>query len=91
MRICDYMCVILCRTNPAGYMTKDGFKDLLRLLLKLIPEDQRPCIIILDGHDSHMIPDVWLELYDNGIYLIIIPSHTSGWLGVNDVGPNSRL
>eukprot|EP00466_Bigelowiella_natans_P021038 jgi/Bigna1/132464/aug1.17_g7172 len=76
-------------TNEAGYMTKQGFIGVVKRIAN--STSTRPLILIIDGHDSHMIPDAYMEMVCDRVYFVYIPSHTSGWLAPNDNGPNSIL
>jgi 4-hydroxybenzoate polyprenyltransferase len=50
------------------------------------PDNPRePRLLILDGHGSHMTEDFLFECYDNNVFLLFLPAHTSHVLQPLDV------
>ena len=80
--------------TESGYMDQRVFKLCVGQLSALRQVDSfgRKEIIcaIVDGHYSHMDPDLWRKaLNDEGIYCFFIAAHTSVLTQVGDNGPNS--
>jgi hypothetical protein len=79
-----------------GMMTEDVFAQWVEHFVKhLQRKDERHwCLLLLDGHHSHtMNPRVLKLLYDNRVYVISLPSHTTAALQLLDVavfGPLKR-
>jgi len=64
--------------SPNGYMYTELFK--LWITKQFIPETvhvQKPIILILDGHGSHMDIDMIDILVENDIHLYCLPPHTT--------------
>ena len=79
-----------------GMMTETVFEQWVRhFILRMEKRDERHwCLLLLDGHHSHtMNPEVLKLLYDNRIYVVSLPSHTTAALQLLDVavfGPLKR-
>ena len=42
--------------------------------------DERPQVLILDGHDSHSFVELLEVAMDNQTEIVELPAHTSNWL-----------
>jgi hypothetical protein len=73
---------ILVTLRSSGTDIVYGCHLLLDVCIKYFPNigDQRPQMLIMDGHDSHNYVDMIEEGRNNSIVLVEIPSHTSHWL-----------
>ena len=69
-----------------GWMTGEGFLDWLRsLFLPSLPAE-RPILLLLDGHSSHIGYEVRRLAAQNGVHLLKLPPHTTHLLQPLDVG-----
>lgn len=79
-----------------GMMTEEVFEMWVRHFIERIEkrDEKHWCLLLLDGHHSHtMNPEVLKLLYDNRIYVVSLPSHTTAALQLLDVsvfGPLKR-
>jgi hypothetical protein len=64
-------------------MTADVFLKWLQFFVHAVKH--RPVVLILDGHRSHVSPNVILFAQQNGISLLKLPSHTTHYLQPCDV------
>ena len=79
-----------------GMMTETVFEQwVCHFIQRLEKRDEKHwCLLLLDGHHSHtMNPEVLKPMYDNRIYVVSLPSHTTAALQLLDVavfGPMKR-
>ena len=72
--------------SPAGWMTQKTFIDWFKsLFLPPLPAE-RPILLILDGHDSHVTYELCCLAAANDVHLIRFPPHTTHFLQPLDVG-----
>ena len=72
--------------SPAGWMTQKTFIDWFKsLFLPSLPAE-RPILLILDGHDSHVTYELRCLAAANDVHLIRFPPHTTHFLQPLDVG-----
>lgn len=66
------------KPHPSGWMTAENFVKFLEHFVKHTKcSISRPCLIIMDNHDSHISIDSLSYAKTNGIHLLTIPPHTS--------------
>ena len=72
--------------STKGWMCENNFIDWFRnLFIPSLPEE-RPVLLILDGHESHIKYEVRQLAKDNHIEIAKMPSHTSHLLQPLDLG-----
>ena len=72
--------------STKGWMCENNFIDWFRnLFIPSLPEE-RPVLLILDGHESHVKYEVRQLAKDNQIEIAKMPSHTSHLLQPLDLG-----
>lgn len=78
-----------------GSMTKRRFPGFCQHFVKNLPRGQgkggEPVILVFDGHTSRWSVQGLKFLFDNNVYCICLPGHTSIWSQPNDGGPNSSF
>ena len=69
-----------------GWMVEHTFLDWMRsLFIPSIP-NERPVLLILDGHSSHVSYDIRLLAVEHNIHLLKLPPHTTHGLQPLDIG-----
>ena len=69
-----------------SWMTTSAYIDWLRnMLLPSLP-DERPILLILDGHSSHVSYEVRQLAISNGVHMLKLPPHLTNLLQPLDVG-----
>lgn len=64
--------------SPSGWMTGETFVHYWEHFIKHTKcSKERPVLVILDNHESHVTPQTLQIAKDNGITLITLPPHTS--------------
>lgn len=72
--------------NPSGWQTVETFMIFLKHLVKHAnPTSDKPILILMDNHDSHVSVKAVDFCKKNGIVLLTIPPHTSNRLQPLDV------
>ena len=72
--------------SQRGWMNEVNFVDWFKnLFIPSLPEE-RPVILILDGHESHVKYEVRQLAIDNGIEIAKLPPHTTHLLQPLDIG-----
>jgi transposase-like protein len=74
-------CNALYAKSEKGWMTSEVFLQWFRQFLRLVP--QRPLILIIDGHQTHLGLDVIHEAKLNDVTLLKLPAHTTDRLQVS--------
>lgn len=65
-------------THPSGWMTTTNFVKFLEHFLHHTRYSvDRPCLMVMDNHESHVSVDAIRFAKANGIHLLTIPPHTS--------------
>lgn len=65
-------------TSPSGWMTGENFCKFLKHFVTFSKcSIEKPCLIIMDNHDSHISIASLTFAKENGINLLTIPPHTS--------------
>lgn len=65
-------------THSSGWMTSDNFVKFLEHFVKHSKcSIDKPCLLIMDNHDSHISIQALSYAKANGIHLLTIPPHTS--------------
>ena len=63
--------------SPADWMTQKTFNDWFKsLFLPSLPAE-RPILLILDGHNSHVTYELHCLAAANDVHLIRFPPHTT--------------
>ncbi|XP_065639898.1 uncharacterized protein LOC136072595 [Hydra vulgaris] len=73
------------KLSPKGWINSDLFLEWFKFFMDFIPSE-RPVILFMDSHASHINMDVILLAKENEIYLFTFPAHTSHLLQPLDVG-----
>jgi hypothetical protein len=76
-----YSYVLLLSDN--GWMTSDIFEAWLANFIRVVK--QRPIVLVLDGHKTHIGINVIKLAMENGIWLLKLPSHSTDKLQPLDV------
>lgn len=64
--------------HPSGWMTASSFMEFIEHFHKHVNSTKdKPCLLLLDNHDSHLSIPVLNFCKDNGIILVSFPPHTS--------------
>lgn len=71
--------------SPKGWITAELFLKWFRFFINTIP-NERPVVLLMDSHSSHIGPEVISLAKENQIYLMTFPAHTSHLLQPLDVG-----
>ncbi|XP_077968684.1 uncharacterized protein LOC144422763 [Styela clava] len=72
--------------TPSGWMQSNVFESWLTSFSKHIEALEKPCLLIMDGHGSHITYNCAEICKSNGIILLCIPPNTSHALQPLDVG-----
>ena len=75
----------LVHLSPKGWISADLFAEWFQHFIKCIPS-QRPVVLFMDSHASHISPKILSEASENGIHLVTFSSHTTHLLQLLDVG-----
>ncbi|KAK9976532.1 hypothetical protein ABG768_021737 [Culter alburnus] len=67
-----------------GYMDSELFLKWLRHFIKYAPEE-RPLILIMDQHETHVSKDVIMYCRENTIEILCLPAHTTHILQPLDI------
>jgi len=80
--------------HPSGWMTSGNFFEYLKHFIQYShSSDDKPVLLILDNHESHISIDAIELCKDSGVVLLTIPPHSSHRLQPLDVavyGPLKR-
>lgn len=72
--------------QPTGWMNSELFPEVLQHFVKVTASTKdNPSLLIVDNHDSHLVPAVLNIAKDNGVTLLTIPPHSSHRLQPLDV------
>lgn len=64
--------------NASGWSNADKFLDYLNHFIRFVkPSKERPVLLILDNHDSHLSVDAIQLAKDSGVVMLTFPPHTS--------------
>lgn len=80
----------LVKLSPKGWITSEIFLEWFSFFINSIPPD-RPVVLIMDSHASHINPDIITLAKENEIYILTLPSHTTHLLQPLDVGVYKSL
>ena len=69
-----------------GWMTENTFLDWMRSLLVPSIPNERPVLLILDGHTSHVSYEVRVLAVEHDIHLLKLPPHITHGLQPLDIG-----
>ena len=72
-------------------MTGDTFLDWIQTIFLPSLPSERPVLLILDGHRSHIGYEVRRLAQANGVHLLKLPPHTTHLLQPLDVGVFNHL
>ena len=72
--------------SEKGWMTEINFLDWLKMSFIPSLPDERPVVLIIDGHKSHIQYNVLKLASDNGIEIAKLPAHTTHVLQPLDLG-----
>lgn len=72
--------------TPNGWMDEATFINWMRTLFIPSLPAERPILLILDGHSSHISYEVRVLAIENQIHLLKLPAHTTHVLQPLDVG-----
>ena len=72
-------------TTDNGWSTSETFHDFIfnHFLLHVQP---RPCLLLYDGHSTHITIDLITKARENDIHMFVLPPHSSHQLQPLDVG-----
>ena len=68
--------------SPSGWMTQKTFIDWFKSSFVPSLPHERPVILILDGHDSHVTYELRVLAMENDVHLVKLPSHLTHFLDV---------
>ena len=72
--------------SPNGWMTTPAYIDWFRnIFIPSLPEE-RPVLLVLDGHSSHISYEVRELAIENGVHMLKLPPHLTHFLQPLDVG-----
>ena len=72
--------------SPNGWMTTSAYIDWFRnILIPSLPEE-RPVLLVLDVHSSHISFEVRELAIENGVHMLKLPPHLTHLLQPLDVG-----
>ena len=72
--------------SPNGWMTTSAYIDWFRnIFIPSLPEE-RPVLLVLDGHSSHISFEVRELAIENGVHMLKLPPHLAHLLQPLDVG-----
>lgn len=64
--------------HPSGWMTENGFFNYMTHFIKHVRcSKERPCLVLIDNHNSHLSSNVLDLAKENGITLLSFPAHCS--------------
>lgn len=69
-----------------GWMDSDRFLDWFERHFLPNPPEERPVVLIFDGHASHMNRRLYLKARENDVILLKLPSKSTNLLQPLDVG-----
>ena len=72
--------------SDSGWMTKIGFLDWFQNLFIPSLTEERPVLLIIDGHSSHISYNVRQVAKQNDIHMLKLPPHLTHLLQPMDVG-----
>lgn len=75
----------LVKLSPKGWINSEIFLQWLQFFINAIPKE-RPVIVLMDSHASHISPAVIELAKQNEVHLFTFPAHTSHLLQPLDVG-----
>lgn len=75
----------LVKLSPKGWISAEIFLEWFQFFIQTIPEN-RPVLLLMDSHSSHVTPEVIRLAKQNQIYLFTFPAHTTHLLQPLDVG-----
>ena len=70
------------RMSENGWIMKDIFFDWAKSFVSILPKtDNKPHVLLLDGHSSHIFNLSFLDLMKaNNVHAFVLPPHTTHWL-----------
>lgn len=72
--------------HESGWMTGVNFEAYMKFFINFTKcSTDKPVVVILDNHESHIYPPVLQLCKDNGITLVTLPPHTSHKLQPLDI------
>ena len=72
-------------TTPNGWSTSETFQDfIVNHFIKHV--QARPCLLLYDGHSTHITVDLIQKAQENNIHMFVLPPHSSHQLQPLDVG-----
>ena len=72
-------------TTAKGWSTTETFQDFI-LNHFLVHVQPRPCLLLYDGHSTHVTIDLIEKARENNIHMFVLPPHSSHQLQPLDVG-----
>lgn len=64
--------------HPSGWMTENGFLKYMNHFVSHVRcSKEKPCLVLIDNHSSHLSSDVLDYCKENGITLLSFPAHCS--------------
>ncbi|XP_046550978.1 MFS-type transporter clz9-like isoform X1 [Haliotis rubra] len=73
------------RTSPSGWSNSILFLDFFKN--HFLHHATRPCILLYDGHSTHVTADIIQTAKEENVHLFVLPPHTSHCLDVSVFGP----
>ena len=73
-------------TSEIGWSNSITFLDWFENHF-LLHVPTKPCILLYDGHSTHITVNIINKATDNGVHLFVLPAHTSHILQPLDVSP----
>lgn len=72
--------------NPSGWMTEELFLQALTHFIKFVkPSKDKPCLILMDNHKTHITLEVVMLARENNIIILTFPPHCSHRLQPVDI------
>lgn len=69
---------MIAAVNDSSWINENLFVDWLHHFISFAkPTKEKPILLILDNHESHVSLDCYLLCRQNGIILLSLPPHTS--------------
>lgn len=72
--------------SPNGWMTTAAYIDWFRNIFIPSLPGERPVLLVLDGHSSHISYEVRELAIENGVHMLKLPPHLTHFLQPLDVG-----
>ena len=65
-----------------GWITADSYLVFFKRFVEHLPAE-RPVLVVMDSHSSHVTPEAIKLAQDNGIELMTFPAHTTHIIGIS--------